>query len=364
MDYKNDELAHLIANQSLIIKPKTQIYIKYKSDDSIHFIKTLIHELSKKGGICFPTRFNKELEDYLLSTINEDSIDLMLEKTEFENKKYDVFISVGSNDEFTKTKKNNQSLIDEYKRRKMQLEKYKEGKQWLILNYPSIVDAAALDMDYEEYYKYAMDAMTYDFSLNIDSINELNHMMKDARNIRIIGDNVDLSFSKDNIDAVSLLGNINLPDGEIYTSPIRNSVNGYIKYNVPSPKNSFIFEDIYLVFKDGRVVDFDVKDHKDEFEKIINIDEGSRYIGEFAFGFNPMINRPMYDILYDEKLCGSFHMALGNAYKNAYNGNNSALHWDMIYLNKEGNYCDVYFDDVLVSSGGEFVPKRIRGLNK
>ncbi len=364
IDYKNKELARLIARNSLLIKPKSQVYIKYKSEDSLNFIKQLILEISKRGGIAFTTKYNKELEDFLLSTLSVDSINPWLERHEFENKKYDIFISIGSNDEFIKTPKTNQEIIDEYKRKRMELEKYRVHKQSLLLNYPSIVDANNMGMSYDAYYRYAMDAMTYDFSQDMVAILELKKMIAEAKYVRIKGDNVDLEFYKDNIPAVELLGKINLPDGEIYTAPIRDSVNGYIRYNVPSPKNGYVFNEITLRFKDGKVIDYSVKDHWEEFEQIINIDERARYDGELAFGCNPLISKPMCDILYDEKLCRSFHLALGNAYRNAYNGNNSALHWDMIYLNEKGNYCDVFLDKKLVSSGGEFVPTLVKKLNK
>ena len=363
IDYKNKELARLIASRSLIIKPKTEVFIKYKSEESIQLLKQISLEISKRGGIVFTSKYNKELEDYLLSLISKDSINPLLEKNEFENKKFDAFVSIGSNDDFVKTPKNNQELINEYKRRRMELEKYKKCKQYLLLNYPSLVDAEKMGMSYEDYYRYAMDAMTYDFNPQMDAIEELKRRMAKAEHVKIIGDNVELEFYKNNIPAVALTGNLNLPDGEVYTSPLRTSANGYIKYNVPSPKNSLIFEDITLEFRNGRVVKYKVKDNITEFEKIINIDEGARYIGEFAFGFNPKVYKPMNDILYDEKLCGSFHIALGNAYANAYNGNFSALHWDMIYLNEMGNNCDVYFDGELVFSKGEFVPKKVRKLN-
>ena len=362
--YKIKELATLIARKALIIKPKTQVYLKYKSEDSINLVKKLMLEMSKRGGIVYPSKFNNEIEDLLLSTITEDSLDPMLERVEFENKKYDIFVSIGSNDAFNKTPKTNQQLIDEYKRRRKEIDRFKRGKQWLLLNYQSLVDAKNIGMNYEDYFRYAMDAMTYDFDPKMDAIIELRRQMAEAKHVKIVGDNVELEFYKNNIPAISLTGNVNLPDGEVYTSPIRESVNGYIKYNVPSPKNSLIFEDIYLVFRNGKVVDYGAKDNISELRSILEIDEGAKYIGEFAFGFNPMINKPMKDILYDEKLCGSFHMALGNSYSNAFNGNRSAIHWDMIYLNQIGNYCDIYFDGKLVFSSGQFVPKLIRGLNK
>ena len=153
---------------------------------------------------------------------------------------------------------------------------------------------------------------------------------------------------------VSELENVYVLNTEIAKRRAKDVITNTIKY----------VDDIYLEFKDGKVVDFDCRDHKEEFERIISIDEGSRYIGEFAFGFNPAVTRPMNDILYDEKLCGSFHIALGNAYKNAFNGNTSALHWDMIYLNKTNNHCEIYFDDELVCRNGLFVPEKIKKLNK
>lgn len=364
MDYKNRELARQIANVSLRIEPGTKVYLKYKSGDSIPLVKLIIEEISAKGGVVFPVKYDKELEDFLMSTHTTNSIDAIMQKSCFENGFFDVFISLGSNDDFVKTPKSNLDVLDELKRMKMSLETMKDGKQWLLLNYPSIVDSNNLGMSYEDYYRYAMDAMTYDFSDMLDSVESLRVMMNEAKMVRIVGDNVNLSFNKEGIPAVSLLGNVNLPDGEIYTSPIRTSANGFIRYNVPSPKNGLIFDDIYLEFKDGKVVDFDCRDHKEEFERIISIDDGSRYIGEFAFGFNPAVTRPMKDILYDEKLCGSFHIALGNAYKNAFNGNTSALHWDMIYLNKTNNHCEIYFDDELVCRNGLFVPEKIKKLNK
>lgn len=364
MDYKNMELAKQIANVSLRIESGTKVYLKYKSGDSIPLIKLIIKEISAKGGIVFPIKYDKELEDFLMSTYTSSSIDAVIQKSCLDNSFFDVFISLGSNDDYVKTSKSNLHVLDELKRMKMSLETIKEGKQWLLLNYPSVVDSNNLGMSYEDYYRYAMDAMTYDFSNMLDSIENLRVMMNKSNIIRIVGDNVNLSFNKTGIPAVPLLGNVNLPDGEIYTSPIKTSANGYIMFNVPSPKNGLIFENIYLEFKDGKVINFDCQNNKEEFERIISIDEGSRYIGEFAFGFNPAITQPMKDILYDEKLCGSFHIALGNAYKNAFNDNISALHWDLIYLNRTNNNCEIYFDNKLVCKNGLFVPEKLKKLNK
>lgn len=361
---KEKQLANLIINSSLNISENENVYIKYKSESSINLIKELSKEIINRGACVYTKKYNPELEDYLMSLLTKNNIDSVLEVEEHDFKKYDCFISIGSNDRFVTSPKTNLDVLNEYKRKKRELLKYKKGKEWLILNYPSIVDAEMLNMSYRDYYNYSMDSMLFDFRPLMDSIDCFRDLLSRTEYIRIVGDNVELEFYKSSIPAISLTGRVNLPDGEVYTSPIKDSVNGYIKYNVSSPKNGLVFRDIYLKFKDGKVIDFDCKDHKDDFENIISIDEGSRYIGEFAFGINPMIKSPMNDILYDEKLCKSFHIALGNAYRNAFNGNTSALHWDMVYLNELGNYCDIYFDNNLVYSKGIFIPEKIRKLNK
>lgn len=363
MNYKNKDLAKRIAKFSLNIKRGDKVFIKYKSEDSLYLVEQIILEVAKRGGLAYPYKYNKELEDILQSTYSLDNIDGVLERVTFDNQFYDIFVSIGSNDQYTPIKKDNKDVINEFKRKKMQLESLKNYKRWLLLNYPSMVDAENMEMSYEEYYKYAFDAMTYDFGPQMDAIEELRNLMENTEHVRIIGDNVNLEFYKNNIPVVSLVGNNNLPDGEIYTAPVRNSANGVIKYNVPSPKNGIIFNNIQLKFKNGKVVDCSCDEDVSKLEEILSIDGGARFIGEFAFGFNPMVYKPMNDILYDEKLCGSFHIALGNAYQNAFNGNQSALHWDMIYLNQPGNNCDVFFDGKLVNSHGNFIPEKIRKLN-
>ncbi|MGM9877071.1 MAG: aminopeptidase [Bacilli bacterium] len=365
MNYKNKELAKLIAKFSLEIQKGDKVYIKYKSEESLYLVEQITLEVAKRGGLAYPYKFNKELEDIVQSTYNEENVNGVLERIAFDNQFYDIFVSIGSNDPYIPILKDevNKSAIGLFKRKKMELEELKKYKRWLLLNYPSIVDAENMGMSYEEYYRYALDAMTYDFTSKLDAIEELRRLIENTEHVKIIGENVDLEFYKNKIPAVSLIGNRNLPDGEVYTSPIKYSANGIIKYNVPSPKNNLIFNNIQLRFCDGKVVDFCCDKYSNEFEEIIDIDEGGRYIGEFALGFNPKVYKPMYDILYDEKLCGSFHIALGNAYEDAFNGNKSALHWDMIYLNQTGNNCDIYFDGKLINSHGNFVPQNIRKLN-
>ncbi len=148
-------------------------------------------------------------------------------------------------------------------------------------------------------------------------------------------------------------GHRNIPDGEVYTAPVRTSVNGKIKYNAPSFYQGYKFEDVSFTFKDGKIIEAHANDDK-RINEVLDTDEGARYIGEFALGVNPHINKPMGDILFDEKISGSIHFTPGNCYEKAYNGNKSAIHWDLVLImTPEYGGGEIYFDDVLIRKDGD-----------
>jgi len=164
--------------------------------------------------------------------------------------------------------------------------------------------------------------------------------------------------------AIPCCGTANIPDGELYTAPIKESVNGVITYNTPSPYHGNIFNNIRLEFKDGKIIKATSTEHQEELNEIFNTDEGARYIGEFSLGFNPLITEPMGDILYDEKIMGSLHFTPGRCYEDCSNGNISSIHWDLVLIQtKEYGGGEIYFDDVLIRKDGKFVLDNLKQLN-
>ena len=187
------------------------------------------------------------------------------------------------------------------------------------------------------------------------AMDALKALMEKTDKVRIIGKNTDLTFSINGMKAIKCDGERNIPDGEIYTAPIKNSVNGIITYNTPALYQGFTFENISFTFKDGRIIKS--SSNNDELlTNILNTDDGARYIGEFSFGINPYITKPMLDTLFDEKIAGSIHLTPGMAYDEADNGNRSAIHWDLVYIQtEEYGGGEIYFDDVLIRKNGRFV---------
>ena len=190
--------------------------------------------------------------------------------------------------------------------------------------------------------------------------------MEKTKKVRITSPDTDITFSIKGMPVIPCVGEMNIPDGEIFTSPIKNSVNGTITYNTSSTYNGEVFKDIKLEFIDGKIVNASCSEENknDKLNKIFDTDKGSRYIGEFSLGLNPKILHPMGDILYDEKIIGSIHFTPGSAYKESYNGNDSDIHWDLVLIQrKEYGGGELYFDDKLIRKDGLFVLDELKNLN-
>ena len=196
-----------------------------------------------------------------------------------------------------------------------------------------------------------------------EAMDGLVGLMKQTDKVRITGPGTDLTFSIKDIPAVKCAGRRNIPDGEVYTAPVRDSVNGTITYNTPSPYQGFTFENVRLTFENGKIVKAEAND-TERINQIFDTDEGARYVGEFAIGVNPFITEPMQDILFDEKIDGSFHFTPGQCYEEAYNGNQSSIHWDLVNIQrKDYGGGEIYFDDQLIRKDGIFVHPDLLALN-
>lgn len=173
-----------------------------------------------------------------------------------------------------------------------------------------------------------------------------------------------MTFSIKGIPAIKCAGEMNIPDGEIYTAPVKDSVNGYIHYNTPSSYNGTSFKNVKLYFENGKIIKCESEGNQEKLESIFNIDEGAKYVGEFAIGVNPYILKPMDNILYDEKITGSIHFTPGASYDDAFNGNKSAVHWDLVLIQRpEYGGGEIYFDDKLIRKDGIFVEPSLLCLN-
>lgn len=235
--------------------------------------------------------------------------------------------------------------------------------RWCVLRWPTPSMAQAASMSTESFENLYFDVCTMDYAKMARAMVPLERRMKKADHVHITGQGTDLRFSIKGIGAVKCEGLRNIPDGEVFSCPVKNSVQGYITFNTPTIYSGTKFENVRLEFRDGKIINATSNNTK-RLNEILDTDAGARYIGEFSLGFNPYILNPMCDILFDEKIAGSLHFTPGQAYEVADNGNRSAVHWDMVLIQrKEWGGGEVWFDGELIRKDGIFLPKDLKPLN-
>jgi aminopeptidase len=241
---------------------------------------------------------------------------------------------------------------------------HRVGKtKWVVLRWPTPSMAQQAGMSTEKFEDFYFRVCTLDYARLTPGMKALADLMAATDRVHIKGPGTDLQFSIKGIGAEACGGLRNIPDGEVYSCPVRDSVEGYIQYNAPTVYLGASFDNIRLAFKKGKIVEATANNTK-RLNEILDSDPGARYIGEFALGFNPHILEPMRDILFDEKIAGSFHFTPGQAYEGVGNGNKSQVHWDMVCIQRpEYGGGEVWFDGKLIRKDGLFVPKSLHKLN-
>lgn len=241
---------------------------------------------------------------------------------------------------------------------------YRVGRtKWVVLRWPTSAMAQQAGMSTEAFEDFYFRVCTLDYGRMVPGMKALAALMEKTDRVEITGPGTDLKFSIKGIGAVPCGGLRNIPDGEVFSCPVRDSVEGVIQYNAPTVYLGTSFDNIRLVFKRGKIVEATSSNTK-RLNEILDSDTGARYIGEFALGFNPHILQPMRDILFDEKIAGSFHFTPGQAYEDCGNGNKSQVHWDMVCIQRpEYGGGEIRFDGKLIRKDGLFVPKALQKLN-
>ena len=233
----------------------------------------------------------------------------------------------------------------------------------MILRYPNSAMAQLSNMSTEAFEDFYYKVCNLDYSKMGTAMENLVAAMEKTDRVRLVAKGTDISFSIKDIPAIPCAGDMNIPDGEVFTAPVRDSINGVISYNTPSLYQGFTYENISFTFEKGKIIKA-VANNTEKINQVLDSDEGARYVGEFAIGVNPYVLNPMKDTLFDEKICGSIHFTPGACYDEAPNGNRSVIHWDLVLIQRpEYGGGEMYFDDILVRKDGRFVTPELECLN-
>ncbi len=364
-DQRINKLAKGLINYSCSLKKGEKVLIEAKGIDYM-LVNALVREAYAVGAYPFVEIYDNRVTRQLLLGQTEEHAKLKAKFDAFRMNQMDAYIGVrgGENcNELSDVPEANMKAESEFYSHPVHHEIRVKKTKWVVLRYPNQGMAQQAGMSTDAFEDFYFNVCNLDYSKMDRAMDALKARLDKADKVHIIAKDTDLTFSIKGIGSKKCSGERNIPDGEIYTAPIKDSVNGTITYNAPSVENGFKFENVSLTFKDGKIIKATANDTQ-RVNKIFDTDEGARYIGEFALGVNPYIIKPMGDILFDEKISGSIHFTPGSCYDDCYNGNVSAIHWDLVQIQTpEYGGGEIYFDGELIRKDGLFVPDDLQCLN-
>ena len=362
-DERFDKLAKLLVEYSIRLKRNETVLIE-AFDIPDEMTTALIRAARKVGGVPFVQVYHARVNRAIALDASDRQLNIMTSHELARMKKMNAYIAMrGSHNitELADVPADIMQLIGK-KMRPVQDQRVKRTK-WVVLRWPTPSMAQLAGMSTEAFEDFFFNVCTLDYRKLQPGMKALKKLMEQTDHVEIKGPETDLNFSIKGIPAVICGGDRNIPDGEVFTAPVKDSVEGKLTFNAPSIYQGTAFDAIQLNFKRGKIVEAS-SNETEKLNKILDSDKGARYIGEFSLGFNPRVFQPMRDILFDEKIAGSFHFTPGQAYEQADNGNRSQVHWDMVSIQRpDYGGGEIYFDGKLIRKNGEFLPKQLRSLN-
>ena len=362
-DPRYDHLAEVLTGYSTRLQSGEKVLID-TFDAPPEIIISLIRKAREKGAVPLVNLQSNVVNRELLREAEESQYQLIAEYEMVRMTGVSVYIAIrGSHNITEQSDVPSDRMKLAMKLLKPVLDQRVNKTKWVVLRWPTPSMAQMAGMSTEAFEDFFFRVCTLNYSKMEAAMKPLAALMNDTDRVRIIGPGTDLNFSIRGIATIACSGQHNIPDGEVFTCPVRDSVQGHIQFNAPTIYQGTAFDSIKLGFKNGRITDA-TGNNTARINEILDTDEGARFIGEFALGFNPFILEPMRDILFDEKIAGSFHFTPGQAYENADNGNRSQVHWDLVCIQRpEYGGGEIYFDDKLIRKDGEFVLEELKALN-
>ena len=362
------KLAENLIHYSCKLQKGEKVLIKvYGDGEATDLVLALIKEAYKVGASPFVWNHDAKVLRELLRNCNEEQIKIWAESDLMLMKNMDAYVGIwgGANTaEKSAISSLHNKIYESIYIEPIHMQERVKRKKWVILNYPTASLAQQASMSTDAFEDFYFDVCNLDYSKMSKAMDNLVELMDKTDKVRIVGVGTDLTFSIKDIKAIKCDGERNIPDGEVYTAPVKDSINGILSYNTPSIySDGFTYKNIVFEFKNGKIVKATCN-NTEKINEILDTDEGARYIGEFAIGVNPYITKHMKDILFDEKIMGSFHFTPGSCYDEASNGNHSTIHWDLVCIQTpEYGGGEIYFDDVLIRKDGLFVVDSLKCLN-
>lgn len=365
-DSRVEKLAELLVRYSCAAKRGENVLIE-AIDVPHEFTAALVRQVGEAGARPFVWLKSNQINRALMLAGTQEQWGTIADFERSLMKKAQCYIGVRGNpniSELSDVPGEKQKIYESNIWKRVHQEIRVKKTRWVVLRWPNPSMAQMAEMSTEAFEDFYFNVCTLDYEKMSRAMRPLVGLMGRTDRVHLKGPrDTDLTFSIKGIPAIACDGHLNIPDGEVFTAPVRGSVNGVIHFNCPTIYRGVTHNDIRLVFKDGRIVEAS-SSATAKLNEVLDSDKGARYVGEFAIGFNPYCTRPMKDILFDEKIAGSIHFTPGACYDEASNGNKSQIHWDMVLMQSpESGGGEIWFDGKLIRKDGRFVVKELHGLN-
>ncbi|TWT88655.1 Aminopeptidase 2 [Pseudobythopirellula maris] len=365
-DPRIQRLAEVLLDHSCELKAGEHVLIEGFDLDDPSLICALVEGAAERGALPVAELKSMRVQRSVFRSATEASMKLCGDIELARMQQMQAYIGVrgaANSSELADVPHDRMDLYQEHWLRKVNDHRVPKTK-WVVLRWPNDAFAQAASMSTEAFEDFYFDVCTADYAAMREAQKPLVARMEATDRVRLVAPGTDLEFSIKDIPVIPCSGERNIPDGEVFTAPVRDSINGVIQYNTSSRYQGAVFSDIRFTFKDGKIVEATSNDTP-RLNAILDSDEGARYCGEWAVGVNNRVRHPMLDTLFDEKIGGSFHLTPGQAYEEADNGNRSRIHWDLVLIQREDyGGGEMWFDGELIRKDGRFLPDDLQGLNE
>lgn len=357
-DKRNEVLGRLLIDYSVAMNRGETLYLEVKGKETLEIGKQIIRIATEKGVTVFWYYNDESLLRQWVKHASDDQFKAQAELHLHLMQKSDAYIGIRGSDNPFDMADVDQKQVDKHNAlfyKPVHLEERVKRTRWVVLRYPNNAMAQLAETSQESFEDFYYDVCCADYAKMSKAEDKLAALMNATDKVHIKSPGTDLTFSIKGIPTVKCDGKRNIPDGEVYTAPVRDSVNGMITFNTPSLYQGVVYNKISLTFENGKIIKSTADSNVDKLNKIFDTDEGARYVGEFSLGVNPFIQHPMKDTLFDEKIAGSFHFTPGQCYDEASNGNQSNIHWDQVLIQrKDYGGGEIWFDGKLIRKDGVF----------
>jgi len=365
-DPRIDQLANLLLDHSCQLKAGEKVLVEAFDLPETHLIETLVEGAAERGAVALVSCKSNAVLRALYRTATEESMKLAASFERDRMQAVDAYIGIrgaANSSQFADVPHERMDLFQQHWWKQVHGAIRVPETKWVVLRYPTDSFAQAASMSTAAFENFYFDVCTADYAAMGKAQEPLVARMQAADHVRIVAPGTELEFSIKDVPVIPCNGERNIPDGEVFTAPVRDSINGVIRYNTQSRYQGTVFSEIEFEFKDGQIVRAEANE-TEKLNAILDSDEGARYCGEWSMGTNNRVRHPMLDTLFDEKIGGSFHLTPGSAYDEADNGNRSRVHWDLVLIQRpDYGGGEIWFDGELLRKDGHFVPDDLQGLN-